>query len=43
MTSEAALTKLFYLFSAGHSSQEVKIEMQNDLRGEMTLFNQDGI
>jgi len=43
MTSEAALTKLFYLFSAGHSSQEVKVEMQKDLRGEMTLFNYDGI
>ena len=36
MTSEAALTKLFYLFSAGHSAQEVKVEMQKDLRGEMT-------
>ncbi len=43
MTSEAALTKLFYLFSAGHSSQEVKVEMQKDLRGEMTLFHHVGI
>jgi len=43
MTSEAALTKLFYLFSAGHSAQEVKAEMQKDLRGEMTIFDHDGI
>lgn len=43
MTSEAALTKLFYLFSAGYSAQEVKVEMQKDLRGEMTLFHHDSI
>ena len=42
MTSEAALTKLFYLFSAGHSSQDVKVEMQKDLRGEITLLHHDG-
>lgn len=36
MTAEAALTKLFYLFSAGHSSDDVRALMQQDLRGELT-------
>jgi len=36
MTAEAALTKLFYLFSRGLSSDEVKREMGRDLRGELT-------
>ena len=40
MTSEAALTKLFYLFSAGYSSQKVKAEMQKDLRGELSVPDQ---
>lgn len=37
LTSEAALTKLFYLFSAGYSSEEVKLKLAESLRGELTL------
>jgi L-asparaginase len=37
MTSEAALAKLFYLFSAGYASQEVKAKMGEDLRGEVSV------
>ena len=37
MTAEAALTKLYYLFSRGDSPSRVKREMVRDLRGEMTL------
>lgn len=37
MTSEAALTKMFYLFSERNSPEEVKIAMQQNLRGELTL------
>ena len=37
MTSEAALTKLFYLFSTGYSPAEVKEKMVESLRGELTL------
>jgi L-asparaginase len=36
MTAEAALTKLYYLFSRRYSPDRVKREMQRDLRGEMT-------
>ena len=36
MTAEAALAKLYYLFSRGLSPARVKIEMQKDLRGELT-------
>ena len=36
MTTEAALTKLFYLFSIGYSPVEVKIKMVESLRGELT-------
>jgi L-asparaginase len=36
MTAEAALTKLYYLFSRGYSPAKVKREMQRDLRGEMS-------
>ena len=36
MTAEAALTKLYYLFSRGYSPNRVKREMLRDLRGEMT-------
>jgi L-asparaginase len=36
MTAEAALAKLYYLFSRGYSVQKVKREMQRNLRGEMT-------
>ena len=36
MTTEAALCKLFYLFSAGYSPGEVKARMIENLRGELT-------
>jgi L-asparaginase len=37
MTTEAALCKLHYLFSTGHSPEEVRELMGQDLRGELTL------
>lgn len=37
MTAEAALAKLYYLFSRGLSPARVKREMQRDLRGELTV------
>jgi L-asparaginase len=37
MTAEAALTKLYHLFSRGTDVDEVKRELQRDLRGEMTV------
>ncbi len=36
LTSEAALTKLFYLFGRGCTPEEVKAQMQTNLRGELT-------
>jgi len=36
MTTEAALTKLFYLFSRGYSPDEVKRAVPENLRGELT-------
>lgn len=36
MTAEAALAKLYYLFSRGYAPAKVKREMQRDLRGELT-------
>jgi L-asparaginase len=36
MTAEAALAKLYYLFSRGYAPDKVKREMQRDLRGELT-------
>jgi L-asparaginase len=36
MTAEAALAKLYYLFSRRLSPSRVKAEMQRDLRGELT-------
>lgn len=36
MTPEAALTKLFYLFSLGLPVENVKEQMQTDLRGELS-------
>jgi L-asparaginase len=36
MTAEAALAKLFYLFSAGHSPAQVRRLIGEDLRGELT-------
>jgi L-asparaginase len=37
MTAEAALAKLYYLFSRGYGTERVKREVQRDLRGEMTV------
>jgi L-asparaginase len=36
MTAEAALAKLYYLFSRGYAPKTVRREMQRDLRGELT-------
>lgn len=36
MTIEAALTKLYYLLSCSLSLEEIKSQMQQDLRGELT-------
>ena len=36
MTTEAALTKLYYLFSKGLSTEEIKSQMEKNLRGELT-------
>ncbi len=37
MTTEAAVAKLYYLFSLGISKDEIKEKMEQDLRGEMTV------
>ena len=37
MTTEAAVAKLYYLFSCGYEKERVKTMMGQDLRGEMTL------
>ena len=37
MTTEAAVAKLYYLFSLGISKDEIKEKMEKDLRGEMTV------
>lgn len=37
MTTEAALAKLYYLFSRGYGTARVKKEMQRDLVGEMSV------
>lgn len=37
MTTEAAVAKLYYLFSKGYDRDRVKAEMEEDLRGELTL------
>lgn len=37
MTVESAVTKLYYLFSKGYSVDEIKIMMETNLRGELTL------
>jgi L-asparaginase len=36
MTTEAAVAKLYYLFSLGISKDEIKGKMEKDLRGELT-------
>jgi L-asparaginase len=42
MTTEAALTKMFYLFSERNAPDEVKKAMQLNLRGELTLPDMAG-
>jgi L-asparaginase len=37
MTTEAAVAKLYYLFSLGISKDEIKEKMEQNLRGELTL------
>ena len=37
MTTEAAVAKLYYLFSCGYEKERVKTLMEQDLRGEMTV------
>ena len=37
MTTEAAVAKLYYLFSRGLGKELIKLEMERDLRGEMTV------
>ncbi len=37
MTTEAAVTKLYYLFSRHLTKEEIKEQMSRDLRGELTL------
>ncbi len=37
MTTEAAVAKLYYLFSLGLSTDEIKVKMEQNLRGEITI------
>ncbi|MBE6908712.1 MAG: asparaginase [Ruminococcaceae bacterium] len=37
ITTEAAVAKLYYLFSCGYDKERVKAMMEQDLRGEMTV------
>ncbi len=37
MTTEAAVAKLYYLFSKGYTKEEIKIKMEEDLRGELSI------
>jgi L-asparaginase len=36
MTTEAAVAKLYYLFSCGYDAETVKKKMEENLRGELT-------
>ncbi len=36
MTTEAAIAKLYYLFSKGYDSKKIKVLMEQDLRGELS-------
>ena len=35
MTTEAAIAKLYYLFSCGYDTERIKLLMETNLRGEM--------
>lgn len=37
MTTEAAVAKLYYLFSKGYGKDEIKKKMETNLRGELTV------
>ena len=37
ITTEAAVAKLYYLFSRGYGKEEIKAEMERSLRGEITV------
>ena len=37
ITTEAAVAKLYYLFSRGLSDRDIRIRMERSLRGEMTI------
>ena len=37
VTTEAAVAKLYYLFSCGYDKETVKREMEHNLRGEMSV------
>ena len=39
LTTEAAVTKLYYLFSKDLSKDEIKASMEQDLRGELTMHD----
>ncbi len=41
LTTEAAVAKLYYLFSRGLSREEIKIRMERSLRGEVTVRHGD--
>ena len=36
MTTEAAVAKLYYLFSKGYSTDNIKVKMETDIAGELT-------
>jgi len=40
MTAEAALAKMFYLFSQRLPVSEIKIQMQSDICGELTIYSE---
>ena len=39
LTAEAVLTKLIYLIALGLDHETLKVQMQTDLRGEMTVLS----
>ena len=40
MTTEAAVAKLYYLFSRGYDKDTIKSKMEEDLCGELTRPNE---
>ena len=42
LTAEAALCKLFYLFSAGYTPEQVRAKMVQNLCGELTVPPNEG-